>query len=100
MGSYSREFPFLDPSGGLGGPLKQLTEFHGLNLDLGFPKLGVPVLGVPIIRTLVVWGLYWGPLVLGSCHLSSASYTIKASRTIAQSSAFRVEMIDVTLGST
>ena len=26
----------------------------------GFPKLGV---GVSIIRTIVFWGLYWGPLI-------------------------------------
>ena len=24
------------------------------------------LLGVPIIRTIVFWGLYWGPLVLGN----------------------------------
>ena len=41
----------------------------------GFPKLAVPfwVLGlgfrVPIIRTIVFWGLYWGPLILGNYHL-------------------------------
>ena len=27
-----------------------------------FPKLWVPLLGVPIMRTIVFWGLYWGPL--------------------------------------
>ena len=35
----------------------------------GFPKLGVPLLGVPIIRTIVFWGLYWGPLILGNYHV-------------------------------
>ena len=35
----------------------------------GFPKLGVPFLGVPIIRTIVFWGLYWGPLILGNYHI-------------------------------
>ena len=29
----------------------------------GFPKIRVPFLGVPIIRTIVYWGLYWGPLI-------------------------------------
>ena len=27
----------------------------------GFSRLGVPFLGVLIIRTIVYWGLYWGP---------------------------------------
>ena len=36
-----------------------------------FPKLGVPFLGVPIIRTIVYLGLYWGPPILGNCHLRS-----------------------------
>ena len=36
----------------------------------GFPKLGVPFWGVPIVRTLVFWGLYWGPLILGNYHIS------------------------------
>ena len=25
-------------------------------------------MGVPIIRTIVYWGLYWGPLILGNYH--------------------------------
>ena len=36
----------------------------------GFPKSGVPFLGVLIIRTIVFWGLYWGPLVLGNYQMS------------------------------
>ena len=28
---------------------------------LQFLKLGVPFWGPPIIRTIVYWGLYWGP---------------------------------------
>ena len=28
----------------------------------GFPKIRGTILGVPIIRTIVYWGLYWGPL--------------------------------------
>ena len=27
----------------------------------GFPKIRGTILGVPIIRTIVFWGLYWGP---------------------------------------
>ena len=30
----------------------------------GFLESGVPFLGIPIIRVIVVWGLYWGPLIL------------------------------------
>ena len=26
-------------------------------------------LGVPIIRTIVLWGLYWGPPILGNSHI-------------------------------
>ena len=35
----------------------------------GFPKTRGTILGVPIIRTIVYWGLYWGPLILGNCHI-------------------------------
>ena len=40
--------------------------YVGFESKWGFPKLGVPFLGVPIIRTIVFWGLYWGPLILGN----------------------------------
>ena len=26
-------------------------------------------MGVPIIRTIVYWGLYWGPLIVGNYHM-------------------------------
>ena len=29
----------------------------------------IPFWGVPIIRTIVYWGLYWGPLILGNYHI-------------------------------
>ena len=35
----------------------------------GFLKLGGTILGVPIIRTIVYWGLYWGPPILGNYHM-------------------------------
>ena len=35
----------------------------------GFPKIRGTILGVPIIRTIVYWGLYWGPLILGNYHI-------------------------------
>ena len=28
----------------------------------GLPKIRGTLLGVPIIRTILFWGLYWGPL--------------------------------------
>ena len=38
----------------------------------GFPKkLGGTFVGVPIIRTIVYWGLCWGPLILGNYHFST-----------------------------
>ena len=33
------------------------------------PKIRGTFLGVPIIRTIVFWGLYWGPLSLGNYHV-------------------------------
>ena len=34
---------------------------------MGFPKIRVLYhFGGPIIRTIVFWGLYWGPLILGN----------------------------------
>ena len=35
----------------------------------GFPKIRGTFLGVPRIRTIVYWGLYWGPLILGNFHM-------------------------------
>ena len=37
---------------------------------LGFPKIGGTILGVSIIRTIVYWGLNWGPLILGKYHIA------------------------------
>ena len=34
----------------------------------GSPKIRGNFLGVPIIRTIVFWGLYWGPPILGKYH--------------------------------
>ena len=30
------------------------------------------ILGVPIIRIIVLWGLYWGPLILGNYQISKS----------------------------
>ena len=45
----------------LSPPLGRRTEPEAL-------KLGVPF---PIIRTMVFWGVYWGPLILGNYHMLS-----------------------------
>ena len=50
-----------------------------VNVIGGFPKLGVPFLGVPIIRTIIFWGLYWGPLVLGNYQLRWSSGSNKTA---------------------
>ena len=34
-----------------------------------FPKIRGTFLGVPIIRTIVYWGLFWGPLILGNFQI-------------------------------
>ena len=39
---------------------------------MGFPNIRGIFLGVPIIRSIVYWGLYWGPLILGNYHMSAA----------------------------
>ena len=39
-----------------------------------FPKLGVPFWGVPAIRTVVFWGLNWGPPILGKYRMVLRSY--------------------------
>ena len=35
----------------------------------GFPTIRGTILGVPIIRTIVFWGLNWGPLNFGNHHI-------------------------------
>ena len=35
-------------------------------------------MGVPIIRTIVFWGLYWGPPILGSYHVAVVA-TVQAT---------------------
>ena len=57
---------------GFQAPGKSVAHDNGLLGD--FPKLGVPFLGVPIIRTIVFWGLHWGPPILGNYHFPLASY--------------------------
>ena len=40
----------------------------------GFPKIRGTLMGVPIIGTIVFWGLYWGPLILGNYLFFSGAY--------------------------
>ena len=42
----------------------------GSSYKWGFPKIRGTILGVPIIRTIVFWGLYWGPLILGMYQMN------------------------------
>ena len=35
----------------------------------GFPKIRGTILGVPIIRTILYWGLYWVPPILGNYQM-------------------------------
>ena len=51
-------------------PPKGLGSYSTSQYIWGFPKIRCTFLGVPIIRTIVFWGLYWGPLILGTYHLS------------------------------
>ena len=37
----------------------------------GFPKIRGTILGVPIRRTIVYWGLYWGPPISGNYHMEN-----------------------------
>ena len=48
-----------------------LAPFRVAKLLWGFPKNKGTILGVPIIRTIVHWGLYWGPFILGNDHVIS-----------------------------
>ena len=43
---------------------------YGIMGIWGFPKLGGCHIGVPIIRTIVYWGLFWGPPILGNYHIT------------------------------
>ena len=42
----------------------------------GVPKIRGTFLGALIIRTIVYWGLYWGPLILGNYHIALSHYIV------------------------
>ena len=51
----------------------------------GFPKIRGTLLEVPIIRTIVFWGLHWGPPILGNYHMvpNSRYFTDGVRRSLA-----------------
>ena len=46
--------------------------------------MGGTILGVPRIRTIVFWGLYWGPLILGNYQIPKAGPMAKVVRQLPQ----------------
>ena len=50
------------------------------------------LLGVPIIRTIVFWGLYWGPLILGNYHLGLCALTHLHAAALAAAHVHKVEV--------
>ena len=54
---------------GTWGPSRPHTYTISCVYIWGFPKTLGTFLGVPIIRTIVCWGLDWGPPILGNYHM-------------------------------
>ena len=47
----------------------------GGNKMWGFPQIRGTILGVLIIiRTIIYWGLYWGPSILGNYHVEAHKF--------------------------
>ena len=42
---------------------------------VSFPKLGGPFLGVLVTRSMIYWGLSWGPLIFGNSHMKYIGIT-------------------------
>ena len=40
------------------------------------PKIGIMFLGGPMIRTFVLWGLNWGPPILGNSLMRAPGLTL------------------------
>ena len=49
-----------------------LRSHVNVGIIWGVPKIRGTILGAMIIRTIVYWGLYWGPLLLGNYHIGSS----------------------------
>ena len=54
-----------------------MRSLLGLGAIWKFTKIRGTFLGVPIVRTIVYWGLYWGPLILGNYHIGSTTLAPK-----------------------
>ena len=50
----------------------------------GFPKIRGTLLGVPIIRTIVFWGLYWGPPYFGKLPYHFGGYSTESFAKLGQ----------------
>ena len=37
------------------------------------------MLRVPIMRTILYWGLYWGPLILRNCQIDNQRFSVERS---------------------
>ena len=59
------------------------------------PKIRGTLLEVPIVRTIVFWGLYWGPLIFGNYQMKSVGSEQFISLTADQG--FGVDYIQVFL---
>ena len=47
---------------------------------MGLPKIRGTILGVPIVRNMTFWALYWGVLILGNYHVTSAMAGLVAAQ--------------------
>ena len=64
--------------------------------DYGFPKIRGTILGVPILRTIVYWGLHWGPLILGNYHYEGDN--VEPENDFSEGPALQIHMLRHTLG--
>ena len=61
-----------------GGAFPEGGSTKNYYIDIwGFPKIRGTLLGVPIIRTIVFWGLYWGPPILGNYHMCMYTLSLR-----------------------
>ena len=51
----------FDKTGFVASWLQLAARIFLLGLKRGFPKIRGTLVGVPIIRSILFWGLYWGP---------------------------------------
>ena len=70
---------------------------------MGVPEIIGTILGVHIMRTIILWGLYWGPPILGDYQISkvtkpeaSTPQPTRLHGEIPQAAGFSVEAVDTT----